>query len=107
MADRVKMRSEHEILLAFRTELLREMRSEGARVRRAIRPEMRKKTGNGRRRLKLKVGVDSSGPYARIVTTAIRVSANKQGGVTSFRYGLAQQQKEHYLQAGLARTPRR
>lgn len=107
MADQVQVRSEYEILSAFRAELLRAMRVEGNRVRKNIRGEMRADTGNARRRLKLKVGWDSAGPYARIVTTARRVSASRTGRVTAYRYGLAQQQREHYLQKGLAKTPRR
>lgn len=107
MAGQVELRSEYEILSAFRTELLRLMRAEGGRVRGNVRGEMRVRTGNARRRLKLKVGWDSDGPYARIVATARRVSAGPDGRVTSFRYSLAQQQREHFLQRGLAKTPRR
>lgn len=108
MPDRVTVKDPAPLLRAYRREVLRALRREGARVRVAIRAEMRRKTGNARRRLKLKTGWDSRGPYARIVTTARRVSRSKKSGrVTSFRYALAQQQKEHYLQRGLARTPRR
>lgn len=108
MPDRIVTTDTDVFLRAYRREVLRTMRREGARVRVAVRGEMRRKTGNARRRLKLKVGWDSSGPYARIVTTARRVSrSDRTGRLTSFRYGLAQQQRENYLQRGLARTPRR
>lgn len=107
MAGRVEAKSDYEILAVFRAEVLRFMRAEGGRVRTNVRAEMRVRTGNARRRLKLKVGWDLAGPYARIVTTARRVSTGPDGRVTSFRYALAQQQHEHYLQKGLAKTPRR
>jgi hypothetical protein len=107
MPDKVVVRSHMQILRAYRKEILRALRVEGTRVRKNVRAEMRKDTGNARRRLKMKSGFDSSGPYVRIVTTARRVSKNKDGETTSFRYALAQQQKEHYLQRGLQRTPRR
>jgi hypothetical protein len=106
--DRVVVRDHQVLLRAVRREVLRTMRREGQRVRVNVQAEMRRDTGNARRRLKLKTGWDSRGPYARIVTTARRVSRSKRAGrMTSFRYALAQQQREHYLQRGLARTPRR
>lgn len=106
--DRVVARDPQIVLRAYRREVLRALRREGQRVRVNVQAEMRRDTGNARRRLKLKTGWDSRGPYARIVTTARRVSRSKRTGrTTSFRYALAQQQREHYLQRGLARTPRR
>jgi hypothetical protein len=107
MPDKIVIRSHMRLMQLYRREILKQMRIEGQRVRKNVRLEMRKKTGNARRRLKVKTGFDSRGPYARIVTTARRVSTNKDGETTSFRYALAQQQKEHYLQRGLQRTPRR
>jgi hypothetical protein len=107
MPDKVVVRSHMQIMQMYRRELLRALRVEAQRVRKNVQVEMRKDSGNARRRLKLKTGFDSRGPYVRIVTTARRVSTSKKGNTTSFRYALAQQQKEHYLQRGLQRTPRR
>jgi hypothetical protein len=107
MPDKVVVRGGLRLMQLYRRELLRALRVEAQRVRKSVQGEMRRDTGNARRRLKLKTGFDSRGPYARIVTTARRVSKNKDGEYTSFRYALAQQQKEHYLQRGLQRTPRR
>jgi len=107
MPDKVAVRDRMFILRTYRREILRALRTEAQRVRKNVQGEMRRDTGNARRRLRLKTGFDSRGPYARIVTTARRVSTSKSGKRTSFRYALAQQQKEHYLQRGLQRTPRR
>jgi hypothetical protein len=107
MPDKVVVRGGLRLMQLYRRELLRALRVEAQRVRKSVQGEMRRDTGNARRRLKLKTGFDSRGPYARIVTTARRVSRNKDGRTTSFRYALAQQQREHYLQRGLQRTPRR
>jgi hypothetical protein len=97
------------LLRAYKREVLRSMRIEGGRVRTSVRREVPKRTGNLRKKIKLKTGWDSRGPYARIFTSARRITRDAETkAVTSmFRYGLARQQKDHYLQRGLARTPRR
>lgn len=107
MADRIDVKSNYEILRLYRNELVRALRTAARPVLRNVRQEAPSETGNLRRRIRLKAGVDSRGPYARIVTTARRLSTSEKGHTTLFRYGLAIQQHEDYLHRGLARTPRR
>jgi hypothetical protein len=107
MADRIQVKSEFEILRLYRNELLRELRAAARPVHRNVRAAAPRRTGNLRKRIRLKVGVDSRGPYARIVTTARRLTTSEEGNTTLYRYGLAIQQYEDYLHRGLAKTPRR
>lgn len=107
MADRIQVKSEYEILRLYRNELVRALRAAARPVQRNAREEAPRESGNLRRRIRLKAGVDSRGPYARIVTTARRLSTSKKGHTTLYRYGLAIQQHEDYLHRGLAKTPRR
>lgn len=109
MANTVKLRDRVTILRAYRREVLRAMRKEGARVRANVRKEAPVKTGALRKKIGLKTGWDSRGPYARIYTSARRITrdVDTKRFTSMFRYGLARQQKDHYLQRGLARTPRR
>jgi hypothetical protein len=86
MPDKIVVRDHYRIMQLYRREILRALRVEAQRVRKNVQQEMRRDTGNARRRLRLKTGFDSRGPYARIVTTARRVSTSKAGNTTSFRY---------------------
>lgn len=113
MANRVVIRDRLPLLRLYRREILRLLRVEGGRVRTSARAEVKRKTGALRRGIRVKTGWDSSGPYARVITSARRVTRRKNedgsnGEITSmFRYGLAKQKREQYLERGLARTPRR
>lgn len=97
---RIDVKDARTILRGIRRELLRELRKDGNRVRKAVRAETRRDTGNLRRKIKMRTGWDADGPFVRITTTA-------RNPRTGYRYGLAQQQREQYLQRGLQRTPRR
>jgi hypothetical protein len=109
MAEPVKARTPQQIVKQYRTELTREIRKEANRVLKEVRAAARKgKTGNLRRKIKSRVRWDADGPYARITTSARRVTKSERTRrTTTFRYGLALQQRDHYLQRGLNRTPRR
>jgi hypothetical protein len=108
MADEVKVRSPQQIIRQYKREIAKELRVQGRRVVKEIKRSVRKgRTGNLRRKIKQRVKWDREEPYVRITTSARRVTKNEDGKVTTFRYGLAIQQKEHYLQRGLDRTPRR
>lgn len=96
----VHIADDKAILRAIRKEVLRELRAEARRVRVFVKIAAPKRTGNLRRKLKVKAGWDARGPWARVVTTA-------RNPDTDYRYGLAIQQREHYLQRGLQSTPRR
>lgn len=96
----VHIASDRTILRAIRKEVLRELRAEARRVRRFVKLAAPKRTGNLNRKLKVRGGWDARGPYARVTTTA-------RNPKTRYRYGLAIQQKKHYLQRGLQSTPRR
>jgi hypothetical protein len=87
-------------LESIRTPVLKLMRREGNRVRRYVRVDAPQRSGRLKARLKVKVGWDRSGPYARVSTWA-------RDPATGFRYGLALQMKRQYLERGLNRTPRR
>ena len=99
---RVEVQDAKQIIKQFRKEILKPLRQEANRVRKAIRQVNRKhrRTGGLDRQIKVKTGWDAAGPYARITTSA-------RNPTTRFRYGLAIQKREHYLQRGLDRTPRR
>ena len=109
MADRVEPRSPELIVKQYRKELAKAIRAEGRRVVRTIQRDLPKgRTGNLRKKVRLRVKFDQDGPYVRITTSARRRTKNEETGkVTTFRYGLAIQQTDHYLQKGLRRTPRR
>lgn len=109
MANRVVVKDSIAVLRVYRRQVLRLMRQEGARVRANVRQEAPRRTGNLRKKIGLKTGWDSRGPYARIYTSARRITRRSGNGefTSMFRYGLAIQQKEQYLERGLARTPRR
>lgn len=109
MADRITTRSPEQIVRQYRKELAKAIRAEGRRVVKNIQRDLPKgRTGNLRKKVKLRVKFDTGGPYVRITTSARRRTRNEATGkVTTFRYGLAIQQKKHYLQRGLQRTPRR
>lgn len=109
MANRIKLRDPQQIIRQYRKEIARELRAEGRRVVRAIQRDLPKgRTGNLRKKVRLRVKFDQDGPYVRITTSARRRTKNEETGkVTTFRYGLAIQQRDHYLQKGLRRTPRR
>ncbi|MDR7278933.1 hypothetical protein [Catenuloplanes atrovinosus] len=108
MASRFDVRDTRSITRYYRRELLREMRREARRVRKAVVAAAPKRTGTLRRKIKIRAGWDAHGPFARITTTARRdTTSARTGRRTRFRYGLAIQQKDHYLQRGLQRTPRR
>lgn len=96
----VHIADEKTILRAIRKEVLRELRAEARRVRKFVKIAAPKRTGNLNRKLKVKGGWDAQGPWARVTTTA-------RNPKTRYRYGLAIQQKAHYLQRGLQSTPRR
>lgn len=99
MADRVHVDTAG-YLESIRTQVLKVMRAEGNRVRRTIRTVAPERTGRLKQRLKLKVGWDRYGPYARVSTWA-------RDPKTGYRYGIAIQYKQRYLERGLDRTPRR
>lgn len=99
MANRVHVDSAG-YLEAIRAQVLKLMRAEGNRVRRTIRTVAPERSGRLKQRLKLKVGWDRSGPFARVSTWA-------RDPKTGFRYGLALQKRRQYLERGLDRTPRR
>lgn len=107
--NRVVVRDTMPLLRLYRREVLRVLRREAVRVRASIRAEVPEETGELRKRIKVKTGWDSAGPWARVTTSARRITRDKETReVTSmFRYGLARQQRDHYMQRGLARTPRR
>jgi hypothetical protein len=109
MADEVKTRTPEQIVKQYRKELTKALRAEGRRVVKEIQRGLPKgRTGNLRKKVKIRVKFDSDGPYVRITTSARRRTKDEDTGkVTTFRYGLAIQQKQHYLQRGLQRTPRR
>ena len=109
MADEVKVRSPEQIVRQYKRQIAKQLRAEARRVVKTIQRDLPKgRTGNLRRKIKLRVKWDRSEPYVRITTSARRVTKNEDTGkVTRFRYGLAIQQKDHYLQRGLNRTPRR
>lgn len=109
MAERVKARTPEQIVRQYKKELTKVLRAEGRRVVKEIQRELPKgRTGNLRKKVKLRVKFDANGPYVRITTSARRrTKSERTGEVTTFRYGLAIQQKQHYLQRGLQRTPRR
>jgi len=109
MAEPVKARTPQQIVRQYRTELTREFRKLANRVLKEVRASAPKgKTGTLRRKIRSRIKWDADGPYARITTSARRVTKSERTGkTTSFRYGLAIQQKAHYLQRGLNRTPRR
>lgn len=96
----IHIASEKAILRLIRKEILRDLRAQARRVRVYVKAAAPKDTGTLRRKLKVKAGWDASGPWARVVTTA-------RNPRTQYRYGLAIQQQDHYLQRGLQRTPRR
>lgn len=83
------------------------LRREANRVRKFVRQTAPKRSGNLRRKVKVRSGVDQQGPWARVLTTARRTTTSEDGKRTMFRYGLAIQQKQQYLEKGLRRTPRR
>lgn len=99
---RVEVKEAKQVLKQFRKEILKPLRQEANRVRKAIRAANRRhrRTGELDRRIKVRTGWDANGPFARITTSA-------RNPKTGFRYGLAIQQREHYMQRGLDRTPRR
>lgn len=108
MADRVDVRSPEQIVRQYKREIAKELRAQGRRVVREIQRIVPKgRTGNLRKKVRLRVKYDANGPYVRITTSARRRTKNEDGKVSTFRYGLAIQQREHYLQKGLDRTPRR
>jgi hypothetical protein len=108
MLTRVHVADERTILQAIRKEVLRELRKEANRLRRYVRAEAPKDTGNLAKKLRVRTGWDAAGPYSRVLTGARRTTRDEDGTVTStFRYGLALQQRTHFLQRGLQRTPRR
>jgi hypothetical protein len=108
VADKVEPRPPQQIIRQYKRELAKELRAQGRRVMKEIKQVAPKRSGNLRRKVKQRVKWDANGPYVRITTSARRVTKNeKTGKVTTFRYGLAIQQREHYLQRGLNRTPRR
>lgn len=108
MADQVEARSPQQIVRQYKREIAKELRAEGRRVVKEIQRGLPKgRTGNLRRKVRLRVLWDGAEPYVRITTSARRVSKNEDGKVSIFRYGLARQQRDHYLQKGLDRTPRR
>lgn len=103
MVARVNVKSDRQILDIFRKEILKEMRTLGRGVQRNVKAEApRGRTGALRRKIKMRTGWDGKGPFVRITTTARRTSDG-----TTYRYGLAIQQRERYLQKGLQKTPRR
>lgn len=84
------------------------LRKEANRVRRFVRQNAPKQSGNLRRKIRVRAGVDQNGPWARVITSARRTTTSKDTGKRStFRYGLAIQQREQYLEKGLRSTPRR
>lgn len=107
--DRITVHDHMPMLRAYRRQILRALRAEAVRVRENIRDDVPKRSGELRKKIKVKTGWDSSGPYARVITSARRITRDAETReVTSmFRYGLARQQRDHYMQRGLARTPRR
>lgn len=113
MAAGLRVRDLRKELRALARPILTELRVEASRVRKSIRAVAPKSTiggpdGHGgrlppgqlRRKLKVRTGIDADGPWARVTTTA-------RNPKTKYRYGLAIQQHEHYLQRGLNSTPRR
>jgi hypothetical protein len=108
MAEDVKVRSPQQIVRQYKRQIAKQLRAEARRVVKTIQRDLPKgRTGNLRRKIKLRVKWDRGEPYVRITTSARRVTKNEDGKTTVFRYGLAIQQKDHYLQRGLNRTPRR
>jgi hypothetical protein len=108
MAEKVQARSPQQIVQQYKRQIAKQLRAEARRVVKTIQQDLPKgRTGNLRRKIKLRVKWDRGEPYVRITTSARRVTKNEDGTVTQFRYGLAIQQKDHYLQRGLNRTPRR
>lgn len=98
---RVDVREEREWLRILSKEILGSLRSEARRVRSNIQDVAPRDSGNlARRGLKIRAGVDAAGPWARVTAVA-------RNPKTRFRYGLSLQQKRHYLERGLDRTPRR
>lgn len=108
MAEPVNVRSPRQIVQQYKREIAKELRTEGRRVVKEIKRGLPKgRTGNLRKKVRFRVKWDADGPYVRITTSARRRTKSEDGKVTTFRYGLAIQQREHYLQRGLQRTPRR
>lgn len=109
MAEQVHARTPQQIVRQYKREIAKELRAEGRRVVKEIKRGLPKgRTGNLRKKVRLRVKWDGAEPYVRITTSARRVTKSERTGkTTSFRYGLAIQQQEHYLQRGLQRTPRR
>jgi hypothetical protein len=101
----VHVRDDSTILRIIRKEVLRSLRDEARRVRKSVADAAPKVSGNLRRKLKVRSGWDGRGPWARVITTARRQPSTKYP--RGYRYGLTVQRKEHYLQEGLRRTPRR
>lgn len=102
MASRIVLKDTRAYLRSIQRQIRGELRKEALRVRNNIRLEARshRRTGQLERRIRARTGVDAFGPYARITTSA-------RNPKTRFRYGLAIQQRDHYMQRGLAMTPRR
>jgi hypothetical protein len=109
MADRIEMKDTKRYLRGIARQMRGQLRKEANRVRKSIRLEVadHKRTGELSRKIKVKTGIDALGAYARITTSARRVTRSADGKKTTFRYGLALAQREHYMQRGLTRTPRR
>ncbi|GLW32273.1 HK97 gp10 family phage protein [Actinoplanes regularis] len=110
MADRVDLRDTKRYLRGITKQVRAQLRKEAARVRKEIRAEVRghRRTGELERKIRVRTGVDADGPYARVTTSARRISTSERTGKkTTFRYGLALAQTEHYMKRGLQRTPRR
>lgn len=113
MAAGLRIRDLRKELRGLARPILTELRIEAYRVRKSIRAvapvsSIGGPDGNGgrlppgqlRRKLKVRTGIDANGPWARVTTTA-------RNPKTRYRYGLAIQQRKHYLQRGLDSTPRR
>jgi hypothetical protein len=108
VADDFDVRDLRAFMRSIQKQGRTELRKEANRVRRFVRRSAPKKSGNLRRKVKVKTGVDQHGPWARVITTARRTTTTSEDGHrTTFRYGLAIQQKQQYLEQGLRRTPRR
>lgn len=109
MGERVSAKDPRQIVRQYRKELTKAIRQEGNRVLKSVRAAAPKgRTGTLRRKVRLRVKFDAGGPFVRITTSARRrTRSERTGRTTTYRYGLATQQSEHYLQRGLQRTPRR
>lgn len=105
----IDLRDTKRYLRGIAKQVRTQLRKEATRVRKEIRAEVRshRRTGELERKIRVRTGIDAQGPYARITTSARRTTTAEDGTKTTFRYGLALAQREHYMKRGLQRTPRR